>query len=155
MRPMRTLFGSWDTRRVAPRLALEDALCTEVVDGKGRLGFAVELSPTGVRLERPWRPGPRPFQVDLELSLPDEDDVLVAEGHVRFDEIRRAPPGSALAASGGLIRVTGLLLDCFGIRDRRILLDYVMDRRGTGPIRALPPEPPERELCFASCYARG
>jgi hypothetical protein len=154
---MRTLFGSWDVRRLAPRLALEDALCTEVVDGKSRLGFAVELSPTGIRLERPYRPGPRPFEVDLELTLPDEDDVLFAEGRVRFDELRRAPPGSALAAAGGLIRVTGLSLDRFGVRDRRLLLDYVMDRRGTGQIVAppLPPPPPDHELCFASCYARG
>jgi hypothetical protein len=155
---MRTLFSSWDVRRLSPRLALDAALCSEVVDGKSRMGFAVDLSPTGVRLERPYRPGmARPREVELELTLPGEDDVVVAEARVRFDEVRPAPRGSALAAAGGLVRVTGLLLSCFGIRDRRLLLDYVMDRRDPFP-SALPPPAlsyVDDDLRFASCYARG
>jgi hypothetical protein len=144
---MNRAYGTWDLRRLAPRLAL-DALCSEVVDGRSRLGFAVELSPDGVRLERPYPPGPRPREVELELelSLPDDDEVLLAGAEVRFDEVRRAAPGSALAAAGGLIRVTGLWLSRFASRDRRILRDYVMDRRAVAP-------PPD--LQFASCYARG
>jgi hypothetical protein len=145
---MRTPFGSWDVRRLAPRLPI-DTLCSEVVGGRNRLGFAVELSPDGVRLERPYRPGPRPRQVELELQLPDEDDVVVATGAVRFDEIRRATAGTALAAASGLIRVTGLVLARIASRDRRLLLDYVMDRRAATLAN------PGLALGVAACYARG
>jgi hypothetical protein len=145
---MRTQFGSWDVRREAPRLPV-DTLCTEVESGRHRLGFAIELSPQGLRLERPYRPGPRPTEVDVELQLPDEDEVVVATAAVRFDELRRATPGSALAAASGLLRVTGLVLWRIAARDRRILRDYVMDRRSAA--LAAPGIP----FGAAACYARG
>jgi hypothetical protein len=145
---MRTPFGSWDVRRLAPRLPV-DTLCAEVAEGHHRLGFAVELSPEGIRLERPYRPGPRPSEVELELQLPDEDEMVMATAAVRFDEIRRAPAGSALAASCGLIRVTGLVLWRIAARDRRVLRDYVMDRR-TASLAA-----PGIPFGSAACYARG
>jgi hypothetical protein len=145
---MRTWFGSWDARRGAPRMAV-DTLCSEVVDGRPRMGFAVELSPGGVRLERPYRPGPWRRELDVELRLPDEDDIVMARAEVRFDEIRRAAVGTALAAANGLVRVTGLVLSRIGARDRRLLCDYVMDRRPAALAM------PEIELGTAACYARG
>ena len=143
---MRTLFRTLHPRRLAPRLPI-DALCSEVIDGRARLGFAVELSPDGVRIERPYRPGRWASELELELRLPDEDDVLVATGAVRFDEIRRAAAGSALAAASGLVRVTGLVLSRIAARDRRTLRDYVMDRRADADEAG--------DLGLASCYARG
>jgi hypothetical protein len=157
---MRTPYGSWDVRRLAPRLAV-DTLCGETVDGTHRLGFAIELSADGVRLERPYRPGPRPTEIEVELQLPDEDEVVLATAAVRYDEIRPAIPGSALAAVSGLMRVTGLVLARIAWRDRRLLRDYVMDRRVTSHVR----QPVVRShdasrsdepgIAFAACYARG
>jgi hypothetical protein len=145
MRTLPRAWKSWDLRRLAPRLPI-DALCTERIDGRHRLGFAVELSADGVRLERPYKPGPRPREIDVELQLPD-GELVVAAAEVRFDEIRPAQRGSALAAARGLVRITGLVLARIATRDRRVLRDFVMDRR-TAALAGT-------ELALATCYARG
>ena len=131
-----------DFRRLAPRLPTL-ALCSELAAGRDRPGFVIDLSPAGACIERPYVGGPTPRDIQLELELPDEDEVLWARGQVRFDEVRQDRHGS-------LIRRTGLALAACA-RDLRVLREYVMDRQRAAALR----ESPSGMMFDASCYARG
>lgn len=137
-----TAASTSDLRRLAPRLPTL-ALCSELAAGRDRPGFVIDLSPAGACIERPYVGGPTPRDIQLELELPDEDEVLWARGQVRFDEVRQD-------AHGNLLRRTGLALAACA-RDLKLLRDYVMDRQRAAALR----ESPTGMMFDASCYARG
>ena len=141
MSPAITDLGNDVRRRGAPRLSTL-ALCSELAEGRERPGFVIDLSATGVRIERPYLGGPTPREVQIELELPDEDEVVWARGAVRFDEIHQD-------RNGGLLRRTGIALIAAAARDLRMLRDYVFDRR-----LARERLETERLLLEAACYLR-
>ncbi len=119
---MRDATGFWDARRQTPRVGVA-ALCNEILDRRERPVLAVDLSEWGVRIERPYVGGPLPRELQLELELPEVDEIVWARGIVCFDEVR--PP---TASSGGrLQRATGVRLDGVASRQRRLLRDFVTE----------------------------
>src|SRR5512138_1225062 len=107
-------------RRGSPRIRIE-ALCWEPSDGPagdGR-GMAVELSTSGLRIERPYRGGPTRREVPLELEVPGIDEVMWATADACFDQLvpTPGPAGGAL----GLVRRTGYRIVAAAARDLRLL----------------------------------
>jgi PilZ domain len=129
---MRDPYAWSDARRSAPRVDT-DAICWE--DGL-RAGVVVDLSPDGLKLERP---AARPLSgaIQLELELPELDDVVWIGGQVCFDR-RRAG-----------VQSTGVRLVAAAARDLRRIRDFVLERQRR--LRA----DAGYDLSFASCYARG
>jgi hypothetical protein len=116
-------------RRSNLRVPVE-ALCTELVGGHERPGLLVDLSPRGVRLQRPFAAGVRGQVVQLEFELPEADEIVWAKGEVCFDQLWRVPrPGSVSA----IVRTSGIRLVAAAERHLRMLRDYVFARhcRGT------------------------
>src|SRR4051794_28530452 len=108
------------SKRLDPRIPVE-TLCSEVVDDREHFGVLVELSPNGVRLERPLA-GRRDGQiVQLEFELPDADEIIWAKGHVCFDRYGRGIDGSGRSA----VRTTGVRLVAAASRHLRMLRDWV------------------------------
>lgn len=99
-----------------------EALGWELVDGREASGLIVELSPVGVRLERPYLGGPTLREVPLQLEIPEIDEVIWARGEACFDQLvqTRSP-------RGGLIRRTGYRIALAARRDLRLLEEYVIE----------------------------
>lgn len=110
-----------DPRRVAPRVEIE-ALCNEIADGDERPGFVIDLSGSGMRLERPFvKRGLAPLgALQLEIELPGIDEIIWARAQVCFDRVR---PGM----DGKLTRTTGVRVAAAASRDLRLLRDYVIE----------------------------
>lgn len=137
-----------DLRRGSPRIGIQ-ALCWELVAGRERSALAVDLSPEGVRIERPYAGGPTLREVPLQLEVPDLDEVMWARGEACFDVLVPAsgPAGGAL----GLVRRTGYRLAGAASRDLRILKELVYD---THRAREHAERVGTAELQLASCYLR-
>src|SRR4051812_32543137 len=105
------------TRRLKPRLNVE-TFCTEIVDNEERHGTVLDVSEEGLRLTRPFRPGPTPKMIQLEVELPGLDEIIWAKGHVRFDRLKAGKRGE-------LLRTTGIYLAAAAARDMRLLRDVV------------------------------
>lgn len=135
---MHALHPAVAGRRLLPRVGLE-TLCTEIGEGVERPCFAVDVSETGIRIERPWFAGRTPRELQLELELPGVDAILWARGETCFDQVRQV--------RGDLWRTTGIRLAAAAARDLRLLRDFIFAHRSIE-------EPPDR-LCFASAYLRG
>jgi hypothetical protein len=169
--------SAWmDARRIDPRVDVE-AFCSELLAREERPALIVDLSPFGARLERPYLGGPTPREIDLELEVPEVDEVIWARGEVCFDVVTQAAPGT-FGGPFGLVRRTGLRLVRAAARDLRLLRDAVFELRrmrwltecdleeidedeliAAPPVRRIvvPPPPPAPEdgwLAMASCYAR-
>ncbi len=129
---MRDLDAWSDVRRRAPRVDV-DAICWE--DG-ARQAVVVDLSPDGLKLERPFL---RPVhgRIQLEVEMPELDEVVWVGGEVCFDRVR------------GRVQSTGVRLVSAAARDLRRIRDYVFERR-----RRLT-EDTRYDLALAGCYARG
>jgi hypothetical protein len=143
------MHTSWaDLRRLMPRIDVE-TYCSELVDGRDRPGLIVDLSPEGARLARPYRGGPTPRDIVLELEVPELDEVIWARGEVCFDRLDQAPRGQ-----GGpleLIRTTGVRLVSAAVRDLRVLRECVIETyRARQALVTV-----DDALFDASCYARG
>jgi len=132
-------YGWQDVRRGAPRVGV-DAMCWEVGDGGERSAVLIDVSPDGVRIERPWGLARR--RIQLELEMPGTDDVVWLAGEVRFERPR------------GLLVQTGVKVVAAAARDLRRLRDYVLDRRRALAFLA-PAAPAAFDLAAAACYARG
>ncbi len=145
---------SWlDVRRLAPRIEVE-AFCSELVGGRDQPAMVIDLGPAGMRLERPYVPGPTPHEVVFELEVPAVDEVIWARGEVCFDRIRQAPAGQG--GGFGLLRTTGLRLVTAAARDLRLLRDCVFElRRRRELALAADAADAGHGLLDASCYARG
>lgn len=109
---MRDLYAWSDARRCAPRVGV-DAVCW---DETGREALVVDLSPEGLKLERPWT---RPWMTDhvqLELEMPEIDEVVWLSGEICFDRRRHR------------VQSTGLRVVGAAARDLRRIRDFVMER---------------------------
>jgi hypothetical protein len=104
------------SKRLDPRIPVE-TLCSEVVDDREHYGMLVELSPNGVRLERPLAGRRDGSIVQLEFELPDADEIIWAKGEVCFDRYRRL--------DGNAVRSTGVRLVAAASRHLRMLRDWV------------------------------
>lgn len=163
-----------DARRIDPRVDVE-TFCSELLPREERPALVVDLSPVGARIARPYVGGPTPREIDLELEVPEVDEVIWAKAEVCFDVVSQAPAGTH-AGPFGLLRTTGLRLVRAAARDLRLLRDCVYELRRlrwlseceleeldedeliTRPMpRIVAPPPPSPEdgwLAYASCYAR-
>lgn len=133
-----------ELRRESPRIKIE-ALCWEMVE-RETSGIAVDLSPTGVRIERPYTGGPTRRSVPLQIEVPGIDEVMWAQGLACFDMVvpETGPAGGAL----GLVRRTGYRIVAAATRDLRRLEELVVETERASRRR----EPDALEL--ASCYLR-
>src|ERR1700691_2247121 len=105
--------------RLDPRLPV-DAMCWEMVDGKEAVGLAVNLSPHGVRVERPFTGGPTLRGVPLQLEVPEVDEVIWDKGEPMFAHV--------VMVGGELVRRTGYRIVAVATRDLRLLRELVFDR---------------------------
>ena len=169
---MQDAYGWMDARRLDPRVDVE-TFCSELLPREERPALVVDLSPVGARLERPYLGGPTPRQIDLELEVPEVDEVIWARGEVCFDQVTQAPAGMA-AGPFGLVRRTGVRLVRAAQRDLRLLRDAVFELRRlrwltecelelvdedelAQPPLVRPAPPPRFDadwLSMAACYAR-
>jgi hypothetical protein len=117
-----------DVRRSVPRIGIE-AFCSEILDGRERHAVVLDLSPTGLRMARPFVGGRMPREVQLELELPGVDEIIWAKGHVCYDRIRPATAGSSAMALGRVVRTSGVRLVAAAARDMRLLREFVMNQR--------------------------
>ena len=111
-------------RRRAPRIPALGSFCTEITGELERYSIVSELSPTGLRLHRPYR-GAHSETVQLEFDLPETDEVIWAKGLVCFDSVWRA-------ADGQLLHTTGIELVAAASRHLRLLRDYALARASSG-----------------------
>ena len=125
-----------------PRVDVE-TLCSEIVDGIERPSIVVDLSETGLRVERPYTGGRTPPELQLEFEVPGVDAIIWARGVTCFDQVRQF--------RGGLLRTTGIRLAAAAARDLRLLRDFVVESRRAEAAR----DAMDSYLCFASAYARG
>ncbi len=113
-----------------PRIVVE-AFCSEILDGRERHAVVLDLSPTGLRVARPFVGGRTPREVQLELELPGIDEIIWAKGHICYDRIRPAAPGTSAMALGRIVRTSGIRLVAAAARDLRLLREYVLTQRIT------------------------
>jgi len=113
---------SW--RRSSPRVDVA-TLCWEIVDGKEASSVAVDLSPMGVRIERPYVGGGTMKETQLEIEIPEIDELMWCKGDATFDVLvqNNAPTGGPLR----LTRRTGYRLTAAATRDMKRLEEYVME----------------------------
>ena len=104
-------------QRIGSRIAVEK-LASEVVNDKEQLGIVVDLSSTGLKLERRFFGRRESRIVQLEFELPEVDEIVWAKGEVCFDRLKPAPAGP--------VRSTGIRLVAAAGRHLRMLRDWVM-----------------------------
>ena len=105
-------------RRREPRIPALGSFCTEITEELERYSIISELSPTGLRLHRPYG-GAHSQMVQLEFDLPETDEVIWARGVVCFDSVWRG-------GDGQLLHTTGIELVTAASRHLRLLRDYAM-----------------------------
>ncbi len=111
-------------RREEPRIEIE-ALCGELVDGQETSGLALDLSPTGLRLERPYAGGRTRRDVAIQIEVPGIDEVMWARADACFDIL--VPSKAPQAGPLGLIRRTGYRIALAARRDLRMLEEFVRE----------------------------
>jgi hypothetical protein len=114
--------------RTSPRIRVQ-SLCSEVIDDQDQLALVVDLSESGLRIQRPLRGRSGMYRapdgseldrlVQVEFELPEVDEIVWAKGEVCFDQLWRAP---GLLAP---VRTTGVRLLAAATRHLRMLRDYV------------------------------
>ena len=116
-----------DPRRLAPRISL-DGLCGVVSDRDLRHAALVDLSAIGLRVELPFDPAMARPTIQLEIELPDVDEIVWARGEVTFAHLSpmggRHPDGQPR-----LWCRAGIHIAAAALRDRRLLRDYVLETR--------------------------
>ena len=127
--------------RLDPRLQV-DAMCWELIDGKEAGGLAVNLSPIGVRIERPYTGGPTLYGVPLQLEVPDIDEVIWAKGEPMFDHV--------VMVGGQLVRRTGYRIVAAATRDLRMLRELVFDSYRAQVAKLVYPRPRAYSARYAS-----
>ena len=108
-------------RRTVDRSPLE-SMCTEVAAEREHLGLVLDISPSGIRLERPYD-GPRDRFVQLEFEIPSVDEMVWAQGQICFDRLWRRDDNR-------LIRTSGIRIVSAATRHLRLLRDYLHDTKG-------------------------
>lgn len=110
---------------MAPRIPV-DGLCGVVANDDLRHAAMLDISTTGLRLERPFDPKTASRVVQLEIELPGIDEVVWARGEVTFAFL--SPMGGT--TPDGQPRFwcrAGLRLADVCVRERRMLRDYVVE----------------------------
>jgi hypothetical protein len=130
-------------RREGPRIDVE-ALAWEVLDGRETSSLAVELSPSGVRLERPYIGGQTRREVPLQIEVPGVDEVIWAKGEACFD--RLVPTRDPIGGPLGLVRRTGYRIVAAARRDLKLLEELVVETYKKRQLAMI-------DLAIASCYA--
>ena len=64
-----------------------ETLCTELSGDREQLGLVTDLSETGLRLQRPLRGARQGRLVQLEFELPDDGELVWAQGAICFDQL--------------------------------------------------------------------
>jgi len=142
-----------ELRRESPRIGI-DAMCWELINGKEIGGIAVDLSPVGLRLERPYTGGPTRHEVPLQIEVPGIDEVMWAKADACFDVV--VPHAGLAGGALGLVRRTGYRIVAAAARDLRMLREFVVETdRATRRTVELRAPAPDLDLGFASCYLRG
>lgn len=125
-------------KRTLSRVPVE-TLCSEVVADREQYGLIVDLSESGLKLQRPLRGRAESRIVQLEFELPEVDEIVWAKGEICFDQLWRGP-------AQGVVRTSGVKLVAAAARHLRLLRDYVIAAREAR--RAT--EDPGYPLAFAS-----
>ncbi|MBT8494182.1 MAG: PilZ domain-containing protein [Deltaproteobacteria bacterium] len=116
-----------DPRRLAPRIHV-DGLCGVVAGNQLRHASMRDLSALGLRLERPFDPRTASRFIQLEIELPDIDEIVWASAEVTF--ARLTPMGGQ--HPNGEPRLwcqAGVRLRQVATAERRLLRDYVVETR--------------------------
>jgi hypothetical protein len=103
----------------------------------------VDLSADGLRIQRPVISMSRARVIQLELEVPEVDEIIWASGEICFDEVHRVRSPSGLGLSG-LVRTSGVRVTAASSRHRRLLREYVYDNWAPPPIEDWAPR--------AACY---
>ncbi len=103
---------------------------TEYVDERARRGMITDISEHGLRVQRPLCPTHRRSRmVQLEFELPGTNDVIWARGEACFDELSEAPFGPAAGGPAATIHSSGVRLVTLADRHRRLMREYITERR--------------------------
>jgi hypothetical protein len=124
-----------------------DSLCSELLERDSRPArmvdaLMVDLSEHGLRIERPYLGGRLGRRVQLEIEIPEVDEIVWAAAASCYDRITRR------GAGGRLIRSSGFRIIAAAPRQQRLIRDYVAHAR----------EMAHEEASWAmraSCYTRG
>ncbi len=111
---------SSEWQRLTPRVEVA-GLCNEIRGDADSFASVIDLSPAGLRIERPLRGRGLEARVQLEIDVPEIDEVLWVLGEVCFDRVRHA-------GAPGLLRTTGFRIAAAAGRELRLLRDYVFER---------------------------
>lgn len=87
--------------------------------------LAIDLSSTGLRLERPYVGGRTQKMMPLQIEVPGIDEIMWARGETCFDTLVAVdgPRGGPL----GLVRRTGYRIVLAAARDLRLLREFVFE----------------------------
>lgn len=97
-----------------------ETLCTEVSGEQEQLGLVVDLSEEGLRLQRPLRGAREGRIVQLEFELPDDGELIWAQGAICFDQLWRGAVPT---------RTSGVRILAAAQRHRNRLRDWVHEAR--------------------------
>ncbi len=141
-----------EPRRLAPRITL-DGFCGVVARQELRHATMLDLSASGLRLERPFDARTASPVVQLEIELPGADEIVSARARVARAHLSpmggRHPDGQPR-----LWCRAGLVIDDVAVRDRRLLREYVFEMRRARAARAREDrEQPRGRMFHARCLA--
>ncbi len=69
---------------------------------------------------------PRSRTLQLEIEVPEVDEIVWAKGEICFDEVHRVRSATGLGLSG-LVRTSGVRVVAASSRHTRMLREYVYD----------------------------
>ena len=116
-----------DPRRLSPRISVVGT-CGVASEHDLHPAEMVDLSSMGIRLERRFDRTNARRTVQLEIALPDVDEVVWASGHVTFAHL--SPMGGRdETGQPHLWCRAGIQLDAAARRDLRLLREYVFEIR--------------------------
>jgi len=114
-----------DLRRQAPRIPL-DGLCGVVGNDNIQHATVVDLSTSGLRLERMFDARTATPEMHLEIELPGVDEVVWAHGIVTSARLTRRPGHTELGMPNFWFS-TGIRIVTMCERETRLLRDYVVE----------------------------
>jgi len=130
------------SHRLHERVPIE-GFCTELWAGEWRHAHVLDLSESGLRLQRPLFSA-RPESLQLEFEIPEVDEIVWASGQVRFDELQRLPRRGRL---GEVVRTSGIELTRLTGRHRNMLREFIHDSHQARQLREH-----AYDLMRAACY---
>ena len=113
--------------RFYPRVAAH-GLCGVIAHGELRHAAIIDLSTMGIRLERPFDASKAARTVQLEIEVPEIDEIVWAKGHVTHAHLR---PMGGIHVDGQprLWCSAGIHIDSAALRELRMLREYVIEKR--------------------------